>query len=206
MAIRNRIASALGRGGDGDDDDESIGQLEARIERARQEARAEARTQQRRERVQQAREQARAEALDEPAPGEEPPGTLQRIAGAVGQAVEAVDDGDRETFDDFEMAMQTDFDGDGDPFANELGLAADRETEQTQAFAGGLANEVRENSASIDLLENELGQQRSAGGGGLGGGPPAAGGGIFAPPDEDPMGEAGIFSSDPVETEDPWNL
>jgi hypothetical protein len=81
-------------------------QLEARKERARIEARQEAQKEQRKEKVEQAREDAREQAKQEFA--EENSGLLSKLATAV----------------------QTDFDGDGEPFGAEIGLQTEQEARQ----------------------------------------------------------------------------
>jgi hypothetical protein len=194
LNIRERVRQLAGRGGDTDTDGE-IDQLEARKERARQEARQEAAAEARQAEVDEAREQAfkerRSEAFGEDDSG---PGALSRVASAVGNAVDAVDDGDNEFMDDFETAMQTDFDGDGDPFAAELGLQSDRESEQVEQVTGALANQVNENTAGIDMLQQQVEPTGGRGGGA---------GGVFA--DDGGSGftdaDAGVFATEDKSSE-----
>jgi hypothetical protein len=168
LNIRERVRRAAGRGG-GSGDDEQIDQLEARLERARQEAEREGKREARRERVQQTREEARERAREEAfTEDEQPAGALGRISSAIGNAVDAVDDGDGESLDDVRAAMQTDFDDDGEPFAAEIGLESNAEATQHQQVTGTLANQVNENTASIDFLEAEV-SESSGGRGGAGG-------------------------------------
>lgn len=142
QALRNRVSS------DGDDqlgpDRGTMDQLEARKERARMEARQAAKKEKREQEVNQAREQGREEVFGD-SPGS--------VFGVIQSAVDAVDDGDRESLDDFATAMQTDFDGDGEPFGAEIGLQTELEAEQRQRAENQTFQQL---SGRVSANENDI--------------------------------------------------
>jgi len=132
-------------------DDSRIDQAEARVERARQEARKEAKRERVRQRAEEAREQERERVLNE-TPGDG--GIFSSVVSSIENAADAVDDGDNKRIDDVSRAMGTDFDGDGEPFAQELGLqSAARADAENQALRG-LGQQVDRNTGRIGELES----------------------------------------------------
>lgn len=147
-------------------------QEQARIERARMEARKEAKREKVQQRTQQARERERERVLND-----ENGGIVSSITDAIGEAAEAVDDGDNQRLDDVSRAMGTDFDGDGETVADELGLQSARRADAEDNALDGLSQQVDRNTGRIGDLE-DMGiepprddpQPRGGFGGGTGGG------------------------------------
>jgi hypothetical protein len=147
-------------------------QEQARIERARIEARKEAKREKVQQRTQQAREAERERVLND-----ENGGIVSSITDAIGEATEAVDDGDNQRLDDVSRAMGTDFDGDGETFADELGLQSAARADAEDNALDGLSQQVDRNTGRIGDLE-EMGiepprdeaQPRGGFGGGTTGG------------------------------------
>lgn len=155
-------------------------QEQARIERARMEARKEAKREKVQQRTQQAREAERERVLND-----EGGGIVSSISDAINSATEAVDDGDNQRLDDVSRAMGTDFDGDGETFADELGLQSARRADAEDNALDGLSQQVDRNTGRIGDLEEmgfepptESRRQRGgdSGGAGLFGGGTAGGG------------------------------
>ena len=130
--------------------DGGIDQGEARVERARQEARKEAKRERVQQRAEKAREEERERVLNDGRGG----GIVSSVVSTIEQASDAVDDGDNERLDDISRAMGTDFDGDGEPFAQEIGLqSAARADAENQALSG-LGQQVDRNTGRIGELED----------------------------------------------------
>lgn len=123
-------------------------QEQARIERARMEARKEAKREKVQQRAEQAREDERERVLND-----EDGGIVSSIVSTINEASDAVDDGDDQRLDDISQAMGTDFDGDGEPFAEELGLQSAARGEAEDDALQGLSSQVDRNSGRIDDLE-----------------------------------------------------
>ena len=135
--IRQRARQALAT-----DDSGRIDQEQARIERARREARRQARRERTQQRVQEARQRERERVLS----GKADQGLIDSVTSTLATATDAVADGDGDRADDLRRAMSTDFDGDGDPLAGELGLQSGRRGD-------ALAEQVNDNTGRIDDLE-----------------------------------------------------
>jgi hypothetical protein len=132
-------------------DDSRTDQAEARVERARKEARKEAKRERVQQRAEKAREEERERVLNEDRGSG---GIVSSVVSTIEEATEAVDDGDNERLDDISQAMGTDFDGDGEPFAQEIGLqSAARADAENQAIQG-LGQQVDRNTGRISELED----------------------------------------------------
>jgi hypothetical protein len=185
------------RRGDGRTDQE-----QARIERAKQEARREAKRERVQQRTQQAREQERERVLE----GKDEQGLLSSVASTISTAASAVDDGDNERVDDVRRAMGTDFDGDGQPLADELGLQSSARADAEDKKLGAIEDLANDNASRIGAVEDDLDalspqSERRRGSGRDGGGRSA---GSQSPPDldigpgefdqefDDPLGGGGL--------------
>jgi hypothetical protein len=138
-------------------DDDNLGpdrgtrdQQKARIKRAKQEARREAKQQKVKERAEQARDQERERVLND-----EEGGIVSSIATAVETAAENVDTDGTVGANDLSEAFGTDFDDDGEPFAEEIGLQSAQRGRREDQMLQGLSQQVDRNSGRIDGLEEE---------------------------------------------------
>lgn len=130
----------------------TMDQEQARIERARQEARREARREKVQQRTQQARQDERERVLNDD--GNE--GLFSSVASTLSTATTAVSDGDDDRLDDVQRAMGTDFDGDGDALAGELGLQSARRADAEDRSIGAIEDLANENASRIGSVENDL--------------------------------------------------
>lgn len=130
----------------------TMDQEQARIERAKQEARREARQERTRQRVQSAREAERERVLN----GQDEQGLLGSITSTVADATAAVADGDGERVDDVRRAMSTDFDGDGQPLADELGLQSSARADAEDRKLGAVEDLANDNAERIGVVENDI--------------------------------------------------
>jgi hypothetical protein len=135
------------RRGDGQPDQE-----QARIERAKQEARQEARRERTQQRVQQARQQERERVLE----GNDDQGLVSSLTSTISTAADAVADGDGERVDDVRRAMGTDFDGDGQPLADELGLQSSARADAEDRKLGAIEDLANDNANRIGTVEDDL--------------------------------------------------
>ena len=189
--IKERAAQFAERRSDGDS---RIDQAEARVERAREEARKEAKRERVQQRAEQAREEERERVLNEDRGGG---GIVSSVVSTIEQASEAVDDGDNERLDDISRAMGTDFDGDGEPFAQEIGFqSAARADAENQAISG-LGQQVDRNTGRIAELEDVGVPEPGFGSGNPPGVEGGTGNGGFGVSDEEVFGasEEEIFGS-----------
>ena len=152
--IRRRARSIASRRDDNLGSDRgTMDQEQARIERAKQEARREAK----RERVQQRTQQARQEERQRVLNGDDDDrGLLSSITSTVSTAADAVADNDGENVDDVRRAMGTDFDGDGQPLADELGLQSARRADAEDRKLGAIEDLANDNANRIGSVENDL--------------------------------------------------
>jgi hypothetical protein len=151
--IRRRARSIASRRDDNLGPDRgTMDQEQARIERAKQEARRKAK----RERVQQRAQQARQEERQRVLNGDDDRGLLSSITSTVSTAANAVSDNDGETVDDVRRAMGTDFDGDGQPLADELGLQSARRADAEDQKIGAIEDLANDNANRIGSVENDL--------------------------------------------------
>lgn len=163
--IRERARQALSA-----DDTGRIDQEQARVQRARQEARRQARQDRTQQRVEDAREQERQRVLT----GADDQGIIASITSTVNAAADAVADDDDERIDDFRSALNTDFDGDGEPLADEFGLQSSGRADVEDQLFGQLDTITGENAGRLDSIESDL--DRMPGESGPGRGRRAAGG------------------------------
>jgi len=153
----------------GRNDQGTVDQEQARIERAKQEARREAKRERTQQRAQQARKQERQRVLE----GEDEQGLVSSITSTVATAADAVADNDGERTDDVRRASRTDFDGDGPPLAAELGLQSSARADAEDKKLGAIEDLANDNAGRIGAVEDDLdalspqsdrgGQQRSGG-------------------------------------------
>lgn len=147
--IRERVAQIRGGGDNLGPDRGTMDQEKARIERARQEARREAKQEKRRQQVEQARESERERVLNDDGGG-----VVSSVTSAIQTAAESVDDGDGVGVDDLSEAFGTDFDGDGEPFAQELGLQSAKRARVENQQIRGISRQADRNTGRIGELED----------------------------------------------------
>jgi len=180
----------------GRNDQGTVDQEQARIERAKQEARREAKRERTQQRAQQARKQERQRVLE----GEDEQGLVSSITSTVATAADAVADNDGERTDDVRRAMGTDFDGDGQPLADELGLQSAARADAEDKKLGAIEDLANDNATRISTVENDLDamspQSGRRGGGQRDGGQQRRGGGQQSPPDLDVAPDE--FDVDPI--------
>lgn len=149
--------------GGGNEGSEEIDQEQARIERAREEARREARRERTQDRVEQAREEARREVRE--GTDTDNDGKLSSFLSAFDDAMGVADDGDNDSVDEAREVLQTDFDGDGEPFAAEMGLQTQQRARQENEAVSELRDRVNRNTERIDEFHGRDTRARSGGGG-----------------------------------------
>jgi hypothetical protein len=148
-------ARSLARRRDGDDlgpDRGTMDQEQARIERAKQEARREAKRERTKQRAQEARQQERKRVLE----GKDEQGLVSSLTSTISTAAGAVSDGDNERVDDVRRAMSTDFDGDGQPLADELGLQSSARADAEDKKLGAIEDLANDNAGRIGAVEDDL--------------------------------------------------
>ena len=169
--IKRRARSIASRRGDGDlgPNRGTMDQEQARIERAKQEARQEARRERTQQRVQEARQEERERVLE----GKDEQGLVSSITSTVATAAAAVAENDGEGVDAVRRAMGTDFDGDGQPLADGLGLQSSARDDAEDRKRGAIEDLANDNAGRIGAVEDDLdslspqsgrgGQRRSGG-------------------------------------------
>jgi len=174
----------------------TMDQEQARIERAKQEARREAKRERTKQRAQEARQQERERVLE----GKDEQGLVSSLTSTIATAADAVSDGDNERTDDVRRAMGTDFDGDGQPLADELGLQSAARADAEDKKLGAIEDLANDNAGRIGAVEDDLDamspQSGQRGSGQRDGGQQRRGGGQQSPPDLDVAPDE--FDVDPI--------
>lgn len=194
-AIKDRAAAIARRRGTDDEQDlgpdrGTMDQAEARKERARIEARREAERERVQQEAEQAAEQERERVLNDSEGGG---GIVSSVVETLETAADAVDDGDGQRLDDIGTALGSDFDGDGETFAEEIGLQSAARGDAEDEAITDLSQRVNRNTDSIDSLQQQVQGGGDAFGGGGGGADDAAAGGFFG------GGEVDANAIDPAE-------